>query len=42
MKINLNIKKETFQNKLLEMGYNYTIIEYEKFIETIKRIIYVR
>ena len=38
--INLTIKKALFQKKLLLLGYNYKITQYEDFIESIQRIIF--
>ena len=37
MYIKLNIKKETFKNHLLKMGYNYDIKQYDDFISSIRR-----
>jgi len=39
--ISLNTKRQTFEKNLIVMGYNYKIIQYEQFIDSIrKRIVF--
>jgi len=37
--INLKIQRQLFQKKLLLLGYNYKIVQYEDFIKSIQRIV---
>ena len=40
MRINLNVKKETFEKYLLTLNFNYKIKEYNKFISRIQKDIF--
>jgi len=37
MLINLNVKKKTFLNYMIQMGFNYNIVQFDLFIETIQK-----
>ena len=39
MKIKLTIKRQTFENNLFEMEYNYKITQYDDFINSLQRIL---